>query len=94
MARFILADIVERRAERPHAVVKKSKGFSKACPIKVSSSLRAPEWESKLDNVEFVKVSHSRNHGDAMRLLTISMTTNLFEKTPNVFKRWNLRPLV
>ena len=48
---FLLVDIVERRAERPHSVIKSKKGYRRAGPIKVSSSLRLPEIEHRIDNV-------------------------------------------
>ena len=42
-------DCVERRGERPHAVVKKSKGYNKMGPIGTSNSVRLPEFEAKLE---------------------------------------------
>ena len=44
-AKFAIIDISERKAEQPHAIVKYRKGFHKAGPAAVSTSLRLREWE-------------------------------------------------
>jgi hypothetical protein len=48
MAKLALIDVNERRAEAPHGLVKKQKGFSKAGPVQVASKLRYPEFEYRL----------------------------------------------
>eukprot|EP00969_Alexandrium_andersonii_P321623 14210804-Alexandrium_andersonii.AAC.1 len=48
--RFMLVDCIEQKAERPHAVIKKRKGYDRAGPVSVSTALRLPEWEQRIDS--------------------------------------------
>ena len=52
LSKFWLVCIVERQAERPHALIKRRKGFHKAGPATVSMTLRLPEWRQLVEDDE------------------------------------------